>query len=311
MSVLSDGSVETMSVRQPSAIAVDGVSVIVPCFNEEGAVQRTAEQLRQAFAAIPLRWEIVFVNDGSKDGTGQILDRLAASSTHMRVAHHAHRLGYGAALKRGIQLATYNRVVITDADGTYPIDQIGALISGLNAADMVVGARTGATVQIPVARRPAKWLLLKYARALTRSDIKDVNSGFRAVWMHHLRTVWPMLPDGFSFTSTLTIAMHIQQLEVEYLPISYFARIGQSSIRPLRDTLRFFSLIFRTVMYFKPLPVFGVLSLILIAAAILIGVAGKILTGAIPDVTVMSLFSTGVVFLGLGLLGDLINARRT
>lgn len=288
----------------------DGITVVVPCFNEEGAVRETVERIQKILGSSSIPWEMIFVDDGSRDTTGKILDELAGALSNLKVLHNPRNFGYGASLKRGILLASYGRIVITDADGTYPIDDIPLLVKGLESADMVVGARTSRTAHIPLVRRPAKWALLQYARALTGADIKDVNSGFRAVWIHHLRDVWSMLPDTFSFTSTLTIAMHSQKLNVQYISISYFVRVGKSSIQPIRDTLRFFGLIFRTVMYFKPLPVFGVLALFLLGSAVIVGLFSKILTGSVPDVTVVSLFSTGVVFFGLGLLGDLINARR-
>jgi len=121
---------------------------------------------------------------------------------------------------------------------------------------------------------------------------------------------WNMLPNAFSFTSTITLSMHIEGLNVSYLPIDYHARIGNSSIKPIQDTLRFFSLVLRTVMYFKPLQVFGTIGLLMLVCAISIGVAGRMLLGEVPDVIAVSLFSTGSVFIGLGLLGDLINARK-
>jgi len=119
------------------------------------------------------------------------------------------------------------------------------------------------------------------------------------------------LPDAFSFTSTITLAMHVNRMRVKYIPIDYARRVGKSSIKPIRDTLRFFSLVLRTVMYFRPLQVVGTMGLIFILLAIGIGITGKLLTNLVPDIATSSLFSTGVIFVGLGLLGDLINARRT
>ena len=121
---------------------------------------------------------------------------------------------------------------------------------------------------------------------------------------------FPLLPDGFSFTSTITLSMHVNGMRVSYLPINYRKRLGKSSIRPIRDTLAFFTLVLRTTMYFRPLQVFGSLSALLIASAILVGVAGKIYFGEVPDVASSSLFSTGLIFLGLGLVGDLLNVSR-
>lgn len=299
-----------MTKREATAPRHDGVSVVVPCLNEAGAVRQTVEEIRKALESIPLPWEMVFVNDGSTDDTPSILENIQEFSPWLRVIHNPRNLGYGASLKRGISQTQYTRIVITDADGTYPNDRIPELVQMLKKADMVVGARIGKEVKVPVVRRPAKWALLHYARALTGADIKDVNSGLRALHFEHVENVWSMLPDTFSFTSTITIVMHIQGLDVRYLPISYYARVGKSSIRPIRDSLRFFSLVLRTVMYFKPLPVFGAFAFILIAAAVGVGILSKFWTGVLADVTVISLFSTGLVFLGLGLIGDLINARR-
>ena len=104
--------------------------------------------------------------------------------------------------------------------------------------------------------------------------------------------------------------MHVNGMRVAYLPINYRKRIGQSSIRPIRDTLAFFSLVLRTTMYFQPLQVFGTLSGFFLASAIGIGVLGKFFLGEVPDVATVSLVSTSLIFLGLGLIGDLLNVSR-
>ena len=141
---------------------------------------------------------------------------------------------------------------------------------------MVTGARTGKTYISPSLRKPAKWALLKYARMMTGADIKDINSGLRAMWTKHVHQFWFMLPDAFSFTSTITLAMHVNRMRVKYIPIDYARRVGKSSIKPIRDTLRFFSLVLRTVMYFRPLQILGSISLALVTGAVLVGVLGRI-----------------------------------
>ena len=130
------------------------------------------------------------------------------------------------------------------------------------------------------------------------------------MWKHHVERFLSLLPNGFSFTSTITLAMHVNGMAVRYESIDYAKRIGKSSIRPIRDTFNFFTLVLRTIMYFRPLQVLGTISLLLIVSSVTIGITGKILTDEVPDVITTSLFSTGIVFLGLGLLGDLINAQR-
>lgn len=300
----------------PARELLPGVTVVVPCFDEEAAVEATVEAILAVLAGAdgeamtPQPWEVIAVNDGSRDRTAEILHALAARHARLRVIDNAANLGYGASLKRGIAQARYDKVVITDADGTYPNERIPELVRRLDDADMAVGARVGAKVHVPLVRRPAKWALLRYARWMSGADIKDINSGLRAMWTRHVYSLWFMLPDAFSFTTTITLAMHASRLHVAYLPIDYHQRQGTSSIRPVRDTLRFFSLVLRTVMYFRPLPVFGSLALVLILLAVAVGGLGRWLTGQVPDVMTVSLFSTGVIFLGLGLIGDMINARR-
>jgi glycosyltransferase involved in cell wall biosynthesis len=294
-----------------------GVTVVVPCYNEEGAVERTVLDIERVLDVASndgdasFDSEMIFVNDGSSDGTLAILQKLEQAHPRLRVIDNGTNCGYGASLKRGIAQATFDKIVITDADGTYPNARIPELARELEHHDMVTGARTGKNVHIPLLRKPVKWALLQYARMMTGADIKDINSGLRAMWTRHVFQFWYMLPNAFSFTSTITLAMHVNQMRVKYIPIDYARRIGKSSIKPIRDTLRFFSLVLRTVMYFKPLQILGTMGLFLILSGISVGMIGKILTNEVPDVVTSSLFSTGVVFVGLGLLGDLINARRS
>ena len=284
-------------------------SVVIPCYNEENGVIRSIDEI---FAILNDRndFEIITINDGSTDDTLQILHEYASQQPQVRVVNNSINLGYGASLKKGIRQAKGEIIVITDADCTYPANQIPVLLEKLDVVDMAVGARTGNDVQIPLVRRPAKWALLNYARWMARADIKDLNSGLRVFRKKEAIRFFPLLPDGFSFTSTITLAMHVNGMQVSYHPINYNKRIGKSSIRPIRDTLAFFSLVLRTTMYFRPLQVFGTLSGILLTFATGFGIIGKIYLGEVPDVATMSLVSTSLIFLGLGLIGDLLNVSR-
>ena len=284
-------------------------SLIIPCFNEALAVKKTLDEIFDVFGD-KTDFEIIAVDDGSSDETLAILQEIASQTPVLRLFQNKANKGYGASLKRGISEAQSEIIVITDADGTYPASSIPQLLNELKNCDMAVGARIGSKVEVPLIRRPAKWLLLLYARWMARADIKDLNSGLRCFRRKDAIRFFSLLPDGFSFTSTITLSMHVKGMRVSYLPINYRKRLGKSSIRPIRDTLAFFTLVLRTTMYFRPLQVFGSLSGLLIASAILVGVAGKIYFGEVPDIASSSLFSTGLIFLGLGLVGDLLNVSR-
>ncbi|MDG0964313.1 MAG: glycosyltransferase family 2 protein [Opitutales bacterium] len=284
-------------------------SVVIPCFNEAMGVKET---LSEIFNVIGDKkdFEIIAVDDGSSDETLTTLQKIASKTPELRVLENKTNKGYGASLKKGILAAKGNFIVITDADGTYPATSIPQLLKRAKECHMAVGSRTGKNVNIPLLRRPAKWVLLKYARWMAKADIKDLNSGLRVFRKKDALPFFPLLPKGFSFTTTITLAMHANQMDVEYHEIDYRKRVGKSSIRPIHDTIAFFSLVLRTTMYFRPLQVFGSLSGFLITAAILVGIFGKIYFGKVPDVASISLFSTGLIFLGLGLIGDLVNVSR-
>jgi glycosyltransferase involved in cell wall biosynthesis len=285
------------------------VSIIIPCYNEAGGAKDSLDEIRKILKGRKDH-EIIAVNDGSSDKTPAILEDYASKKPEMHVIHNGSNLGYGASLKRGIQQAKGEIIVITDADGTYPASSIPELLEELKECDMAVGARIGSNVQVPLIRRPAKWVLLRYARWMAQADIKDLNSGLRSFRKKDALRFFPLLPDGFSFTSTITLAMHVNGMQVSYLPINYRKRIGKSSIRPIRDTLAFFTLVLRTTMYFRPLQVFGILSGLMLCSALGIGILGKLLFGEVPDVATISMVSTSLIFLGLGLIGDLLNVSR-
>ena len=281
-------------------------SVVIPCFNEALGVKKTLNEIFDVFNS-QKDFEVIIIDDGSTDETLLQLHKIALERPRLKILQNNTNKGYGASLKKGILAAQGDFVVITDADGTYPAEEIPNLLDLLENCDMSVGARIGTDVNIPLIRRPAKWALLFYARWMARADIKDLNSGLRAFRKADALQFFHLLPQGFSFTSTITLAMHIDGLNVVYHPIDYRKRLGKSSIRPIHDTLAFFTLVLKTTMYFRPLQVFGSLSVFFLLNSLLVGITGKLYFGTVPDVATVSLVSTGLIFLGLGLIGDLIN----
>lgn len=228
------------------------LSIVIPAYNEAQGIATTLEQLRSVLDDSHLCHEIIVVDDGSTDQTAALVRHFS----DVRLICHTHNKGYGATLKTGIRQARYNTIIITDADGTYPVDMIPALAAQIGPYDMVVGARTGDNVHVPLARRPAKWLLNQLANYLTGVAIPDLNSGLRAFKRDIAVSYFRLLPAGFSFTTSITLAMLANDYNVLYMPVDYYQRTGRSKINPIRDTINFFSLVVRVVLSYRPLRVF-------------------------------------------------------
>ncbi|MHC4713330.1 MAG: glycosyltransferase family 2 protein [Planctomycetota bacterium] len=285
------------------------LSLVVPVYNERDSIETTADALRQAEASVGGALEVVLVDDGSEDGTGELLDSLAGGA--VKVIHHGENRGYGAAIKTGVRSADGDVIGIIDADGTYPAERFGDLLRVMDEGDcdMVVGARTEANAAVPPLRRPAKWALNRLASFLAGRNIPDLNSGMRVMKRGTLERFLRILPDGFSFTTTITLAMLTNGLSVRFIPIEYRTREGASKIRPIYDTLNFVQLICRTALYFNPLRIFIPLSLALVALSIVVLVGSAVFFEKIMDVTFGVVFMSAVIVLAIGLLADLIDKR--
>ena len=227
-------------------------SLILPVYNEEKGLASTLTHLQEILQTSRYEYEVIVVNDGSTDGTEEILHNY----TSVKIISHRRNRGYGAALKSGIKQAKYPLIAITDGDGTYPNERIPELVELATEADMVVGARIGLNVRYSRIRKVPKWFLVHFAQWVTRTHIPDLNSGMRVFRKNVVERFLNILPDTFSFTTTITIAMLANDYLVHYQPIDYYHRVGKSKIKPIRDTLRFVQLILRLGVYFAPLRIF-------------------------------------------------------
>ncbi len=226
------------------------ISVVIPAYNEENGIGPVLDTLKSVLDNAYVDYEIIVVNDGSSDGTA-----TAAEGHGVRLIQHRKNRGYGASLKTGIRAAINDTIVITDADGTYPSEAIPELLTLFESSDMIVGARVGQNVNIPFIRRPPKWVLRKLAEYVSGEEIADLNSGLRVFSRQAALRYFNILPDKFSFTTTITVAMIADGFQVGYLPIDYHKRSGKSKIVPW-DFVEFVSLVLRLSMLFSPLKVF-------------------------------------------------------
>jgi glycosyltransferase involved in cell wall biosynthesis len=226
------------------------VTVVIPAFNEGPHVAANVRAVDEQLKKSGWEHEVIVVDDGSTDDTAE-----QAAKAGARVLRHPSNLGYGAALKRGVSHARHGWILITDADGTYPASSIPGLLEKADRFEMVVGARTGSIVNIPLVRQPAKWFLTKLASYLSKCRIPDLNSGMRLMRKDLVERYRHLLPDGFSFTTTITMACACNGHTFEFVPIDYLQRSGESKIRP-RHAFDFLILILRTVVLFNPLRFF-------------------------------------------------------
>ncbi|MGR9074045.1 MAG: glycosyltransferase family 2 protein [Gammaproteobacteria bacterium] len=283
-------------------------SIVIPCFNEEKAIEHTIHEISERLSGIHSH-EIIVVNDASTDATDTKLGYLSSQYGRLRIFKHDTNRGYGASIKTGIKHAKGKFIAITDADGSYPNENLPDLFAEIENYDMVVGARTAKDVVYPLIRKIPKLFLRRYASWLAGVNIPDLNSGMRVFKKSVYRKYAHTLPDGFSFTTTITMAMLTNGYEVKYTPIGYRERIGKSKIRPIRDTLNFIQLILRMGMYFAPLRVFMPVAGLIFAAAFASVAYDVYIIRNLTDKTVI-LLMFGINTCMFALLADMIDKRN-
>lgn len=297
-------SEEVPLASTPSDAVCPAFSIVLPVYNEERAIAMTLDYLQETLQPTGCQYEIIVVNDGSTDNSGVVL----RSRKDIRLIEHGVNRGYGAALKTGIRNAKYSLIAITDGDGTYPNDRIPQLVALAAHADMVVGARIGANVQYSTLRKIPKWFLVRFAQWVTRTRIPDLNSGMRVFRKSVVERFLKILPDTFSFTTTITLAMLTNNYIVHYEPIDYRHRVGKSKIKPIRDTLRFVQLILRVGVYFAPLRIFLPVA-ILFALGFLTTLSVDVFVRQDLTERTLILFVAAMQFGMFALLADMIDKR--
>lgn len=280
------------------------VSIVIPAYNEEEAIGSVIAQIISVMEKADITSEIIVVDDGSTDETSHIAKGLGAE-----VIRRPYNMGYGAALKAGIQAAHGDIVITMDSDSQHNAEDIPKLLQYTGEYDMVVGARTKAS-HTSWTRKPGKMILGWVANYLARMKIPDVNCGFRAMKKDLVMRFLHILPNGFSFSTTITLAVMKEGYSVKYVPITTFEREGKSHVHPIRDGMGTVLLIVRTTVLFDPLRVFLPAS----AALFVLGVAylsyALLCRGFnIPDGVVL-LISSSIIIFFFGILSDQVSAIR-
>jgi glycosyltransferase involved in cell wall biosynthesis len=290
------------------------VTIVLPCYNEQGHVIEEIERISEAMDASGYDYELVAYDDASTDDTLAALEDAAPRFPNLRIVHFERNGGSGTVRRIGTRQARGSIVVWTDADMTYPNERIPELVRELETnpfLDQVVGARTTEEGSHKLLRVPAKWTIRKLAEILTNSKIPDLNSGLRAfrreVSLPYLR----LLPPGFSCVTTITIAFLSNQHDVRYIPIDYAKRAGKSKFKFIRDAYRYILQVLRMVMYFNPLKVLMPLALFLLTLGFAKGIFDQVRHPLYFATNTVLIFVSGLIIATLALLADLIVRSRS
>jgi glycosyltransferase involved in cell wall biosynthesis len=280
------------------------ISVVVPAYHEEAVIGSVVNRLRATLDSLGRTYEIIVVDDGSRDETAQRARQAGAE-----VISHPYNIGNGAAVKTGIRRARGRVLVMLDGDGQHAPEDIPLLLKELGAYDMVVGARTSDSVtekHRDIANGIYNWL----ATYVCGRKIEDLTSGFRAIKMDIVRGYVYLLPNTFSYPTTITLAVVRSGFSLKYVPIDVSRRVGKSKIHLLRDGSRFLLIILKIATFFSPLKVFVPASLLLFLLGFGYGLFKVVALGArYGPTSAMLMTVSGLVFL-VGLVSEQVAQLR-
>ena len=281
------------------------VSVVLPVYNEAGHLLQEVERISAALDASEYSYELIVVDDGSTDGSSEMLAGLA-DGDRIRLIRFTRNRGSGASRKAATKAARGRLVAWTDCDMSYPNERIPDLVKELEGYDQVVGARTTEEGTAKFARVPAKWAIRKLAEYLSEQKIPDLNSGLRVFRADVARQYLHLLPVGFSCVTTITMAFLANGYSVKYVDIDYASRAGTSKFHWWRDTKRYVTQVVRLCLTYNPLKIFLPLGLTLAAVGTAkIGVDWWRQDFHVTPNTMIVLFAA-FQLLAIGLLADLV-----
>jgi glycosyltransferase involved in cell wall biosynthesis len=264
------------------------ISVIIPVFNEEHTIAELVKKIRSYLPEA----EIIVINDGSDDNTAKI-----AQDSGAIVFNHPYNIGNGAAIKSGIRTATGEVLVFMDGDGQHNPADIDAMLKYFPDYDMVVGARTGSG-QASIGRAFGNTLYNWFASYVTKFAVKDLTSGFRAVKSDIARSFLYLLPNTYSYPTTITLVVLRNGNSVKYLPIKTKKRLqGKSHIRLFHDGVRFFMIITRIATLYSPMRVFLPVSFTLFVLGMLRYIYTLITEGRFTNMSAFFFVSSVTIFM--------------
>lgn len=275
---------------------MQSLSIIIPAKNESASVGAVVSGVRALFGGA----EIIVVDDGSVDDTA-----AKATEAGAKVISHPMPLGNGAAVKSGVRAANGQTLVMMDADGQHRPEEIGTLLEKLDQGfDMAVGARDSGS-HANVGRLVANGFYNRFASAISGHTVPDLTSGFRAVRAKYFKQFLYLLPNGFSYPTTITMAFLRTGYPVGFVPISARKRTGKSHIRPIKDGIRFLAIIFKVATLYSPLKIFLPISGAFFATGAAYYAYTYVTVGRFTNMSLL-VFSAAVIVFLIGLISEQI-----
>ena len=275
------------------------VTILLPAYNEAGVIGETIRAIR----ALHPDFEILVVDDGSTDNTMR-----EAMEAGANVWPHPYNMGNGAAIKSGLRCARGEWVLMMDADGQHKPEDIARLLEHKDRYDMVVGARTRQS-ETSAHRDLANWVYNRFASYVTRFKVEDLTSGFRLVRLSVARQFIYLLPNTFSYPSTLTLGYLRSGRTVKYIPVQTKARVGKSKIKLLKDGARFFLIITKIASLFSPFRVFLPISMGFFVTGLCYYAYTFLTQGRFTNMSAL-LFNSSVIVFMIGLVAEQISQMR-
>jgi len=275
-------------------------TVVIPAFNEGDVIEKVLTPLKEVS-----NLKIIVIDDGSSDDTAAL-----AQAMGVHVISHPVNRGHGAALKTGIRAADTEFVATYDGDGQHRIEDLVKLMQIAPEYDMVVGAR-GKDSHRPLMRRPGKAILARLVNMLSKRKIPDFNSGLRVFRTTVIRRYLHLMPDGFSLSTTSTVALNSMGYGVKYEPIQVLKREGRkSSVKMARDGMRTIMLIINLTVLFNPMRIFLPVSFFCFALSFAYFILYSFLIRIHVTASMTLLFVTGMLIFFLGVVCEQISAIR-
>jgi len=284
------------------------LSIIIPAYNEAHTIGETLQNLQTVMENIDIAYEIIVVDDGSEDNTVEILEQYP----DITLIQHPDNGGYGRAIKTGMNSAQYDWCCICDADGTYPVTEIPNLLQYVPDFDMVIGERTGKHYWGSFSKRMGRIILSYLVAYVIGRSIPDINSGLRIfrkdIALKHIKRI----SSGFSFTTTITLAMALDEKFLKYVPIDYYPRTGTpSKVRIRLDSLRMLQILTMAIIFYNPLKLF----LPLCFGSVFVGVFGMLVSFITGPSSGWLLFPLSILIAfiigALGFVTEAIRLQRT